>query len=89
MVFCKRMPTGQNPVQPTTQAAKYCKSLSLLFLLPFLPRERLVASPNSTSMKSYNDKGTAGSWLGEMLGEMLDGLTTDVGAPVNVGWNVG
>ena len=38
------MPTGQNPVQPKTQAAKYYKSLSLLFLLPFLPREGLVAS---------------------------------------------
>ena len=43
--FCKRMPTGQNPVQQTTQAAKYYKSLSLLFILPFLPRERPLASP--------------------------------------------
>ena len=38
------MPIGQNHVQPTTQAAKYYESLSLLFLLPFC-RERLVASP--------------------------------------------
>ena len=44
--FYKRMPTGQNPVQPTTQATKYYKSLSLLFLLPFLPREKLVQSPD-------------------------------------------
>ena len=43
--FVKRMPTGQNPVQQATQATKYYKSLSLLFLLTFLPRERLVASP--------------------------------------------
>ena len=43
--FYKRMPTGQNPVQPMTQATKYYKSLSLLFFSPFLPRERLVASP--------------------------------------------
>ena len=35
-------------------------------------------------MKSYSHKGTAGSWLGHMLGEMLDRLTTDVGAPLNV-----
>ena len=27
--------------------------------------------------------------LGQMLGEMLDRLTTDVGPPVNVGLNVG
>ena len=27
--------------------------------------------------------------LDQMLGEMLDRLTTDVGAPANVGWNVG
>ena len=47
--FCKRMPTGQSSVQPTTQAAKYYKSLSLSFLLPFLPRERLVASPIGNS----------------------------------------
>ena len=45
-------------------------------------------------MKSYNHKGTAGSWLGQMLSEMLDRLTTlfgslDVGAPLNVGLNVG
>ena len=33
------MPIGQNPVQPTTKAAKYYKSLSLFFLLSFLPRE--------------------------------------------------
>ena len=31
--------------QQPTQAAKYYKSLSLLVLFPFLPRERLVASP--------------------------------------------
>ena len=43
--FCKRMPTGQNSVQPTTQAAKYYKSLSLSLLLPFFPRESLLASP--------------------------------------------
>ena len=46
--FVKRMPTGQNPVQQTTQATKYYKALSLLFLLSFLPRERLVASPMET-----------------------------------------
>ena len=47
------MPTGQNPVQPTTQATKYYKSLSLLFLLLLLPRERLVASPgNAQRFKS-------------------------------------
>ena len=47
-LLCKRMPTGQNPVQPTTQANENYKSLSLLFLLPFLPRERLAASPSLT-----------------------------------------
>ena len=54
MVFCKRMPTGQNPVQPTTQAAKYYKSLSLLFLLPFLLRERLVASPGLYGNRQFH-----------------------------------
>ena len=44
------MPTGQNPVQSTTKAAKYYKSLSLLFLLPSLQRERLVASPVTTEL---------------------------------------
>ena len=29
--FCKRMPTGQNPVQPMTQATKYYK-VSLAFI---------------------------------------------------------
>ena len=33
--------------------------------------------------------GEVRSWLGQMLGEMLDRLTTDVGPPVNVGLNVG
>ena len=41
------MPTGQNPVQPMTQATKYYKSLSLLFSPPYLPRERLVASSST------------------------------------------
>ena len=40
------MPTGQNPIQSTIQAAQYYKFLLLLFILPFLPRERLVASPS-------------------------------------------
>ena len=53
LVFCKRMPTGQNPVQPMTQAAKYYKSLSLL-LLSFLPRERLVASPKVQQAPSFH-----------------------------------
>ena len=30
--------------------AKYYKSLSLFFLLPFLPQERLVASPEKTGL---------------------------------------
>ena len=44
------MLTGQNPVKPTTQATKYYKSLSILSLLPFLPRERLVASPGPAGL---------------------------------------
>ena len=52
------MPTGQNPVQPTTQVAKYYKSLSLLFRLPFLPRERLVASPISAHVQTSRRRAT-------------------------------
>ena len=47
------MSNGHNPVKPTTQAAKYYKSLSLLFPLPLLPRERLEASPANPHFRIF------------------------------------
>ena len=62
------MPTGQNPVQPMTDATKYYKSLSLLFLLPFFAaRETCTKSRLSENSAISSAKSVSVSMIAAYL----------------------